>query len=379
MTSLQKDKIHILIVDDVYENIQVLANILSKENYEINVATGGNQAVDIIPQLLPDLILLDINMPVLNGFEVCKLVKANDQTKEIPIIFVTAKTDHDSIMEGFELGAADYVTKPFDVSELIARVRVHSELKRSKEIILFQNQELAEKNQTLKDLVATRDKMYSIIAHDLKSPFNGIIGLSEILKNDIDHFEIQKIKSFIDKIYLTSKNAFLLLESLLKWTRTQTGQINFNLDSIDLNLIIQLILRSLGSAANSKNITLIYDPVQISFVMADMNMIETVIRNLISNSIKFTNLGGEIQIKVTQTNVQTEIIIQDNGVGIKSEILQGLFKIGIMKSEIGTLGEVGTGLGLLICKEFIDKHKGKLEVESEFGEGTKFIVTLPNK
>ena len=187
----------ILIVDDMPKNIQVLSNILYYKGYNIRIATTGSQALESIKTKAPDLILLDIQMPEMNGFEVCKILKANPDTKEIPIIFLTAVIEPEKIVQGFELGAVDYITKPFNTAELIVRVATQIEIKQSREKLV--------------ELNATKDKFFSIIAHDLRNPFAGIIGLSEIIEADLienTNVDIPELLKYNEMILSTSKSAF---------------------------------------------------------------------------------------------------------------------------------------------------------------------------
>ena len=202
-----KNRQKVLIVDDVTKNIQLVANFLKQAGYDINFAISGKTAIKHIKKARFDLILLDIMMPEMDGFEVCKKLKSEDETKDIPVIFLTAKTDIDSITQAFKAGGVDYITKPFNKAELLARVKTHLELQHQK--------------RNLKELNATKDKFFSIIAHDLKSPLNHLLGLSEILQKELESAgsdEIIKIANLINK---SAKSGRLLLENLLEWSRSQ--------------------------------------------------------------------------------------------------------------------------------------------------------------
>jgi len=236
--------------------------------------------------------------------------------------------------------------------------------------------QLQEYSEQLKELVATKDKFFSIIAHDLKSPFNSILGLSEIIKNDAKHLDIATIEQYAGIIHSTSNNTFRLLENLLDWARIQQSQMPFQPDSIILKTIANEVIELSIEKANSKMIAIInYIPDNI-VITADKNMIRTILRNLISNALKFTSANGKVGINALYTENAVEISVEDTGTGIKKEDIEKIFKIGSSFSKRGTENEKGTGLGLLLCKEFVEKHGGKIWVESEEGKGSTFKFSI---
>lgn len=376
MKTKPDSKYTVLIVDDVPENIQVISSILYQKDLNILIAQRGREALRIASRRPPDLILLDIIMPGMNGFEVCERLKNTPETKEIPIIFLTAKTQPEDIVRGFEIGAVDYVTKPFNPSELLSRVFTHLELKKSRDIITEQNEQLAIQNIKLRELNATRDKFFSIIAHDLKNPFSTLIFLSELLANEMKNYSFDEIEKYAQMVYQASKQGFNLLENLLEWSRSQTGVMTFHPENVSLRRIIAQNTGALESRAKNKQITIQFEIPEDTFVFADVEMTATIIRNLVSNALKFTERGGAVNICAKDTRNSIEITVSDTGVGIKEEDIPKLFRIDIHHSTSGTARERGTGLGLILCKEFVEKHDGKIWVDSEVGKGTRFTFTL---
>ncbi|MDM8549025.1 hybrid sensor histidine kinase/response regulator [Desulfobacterales bacterium HSG2] len=356
-------KFKVLIVDDVPKNIQLAGSILQKEGYHISFANNGNTALNLTQTNDFDLILLDIMMPEMDGFEVCDRLKQKPETKEIPIIFLTAKTGTESTIKGFDIGAVDYVTKPFNEKELLARVRTHLELRD------------AQKN--LREANATKDKFFSIIAHDLKNPFNALLGLSKLLLQNFDIFDDDKKKHFIEGIFQSSEQGYKLLENLLDWSRIQTGKIDWKPAEIDLYTYAFENVSLLKIGAENKKISLHSDISKDTIIYADANMVTMIVRNLVSNAIKFTNEGGEVKITSETKGDDEEITISDTGVGIKPENIKKLFRIDAHHSTLGTANEQGTGLGLILCREFIEKNGGKIWIESEVGKGSEFKFTLP--
>jgi len=221
-----------------------------------------------------------------------------------------------------------------------------------------------------------KDRFFTIIAHDLKSPFNSILGLSEILKNSIDDFDKDEIIQISKAINNSSSTAFDLLVNLLKWSQTQTNRIKHNPSKIEINEIIQSSIELLENIAISKSLNISFDPQENVLVYADINMLNSILRNLISNAIKFTD-SGRIKIQVNINSKYCEISVQDSGVGIPEDNLKKLFLLDEDISTKGTQGESGTGLGLILCKEFVEKNNGSIQVESTLNEGSKFSFTVP--
>jgi len=232
-------------------------------------------------------------------------------------------------------------------------------------------------SKMLEDANKSKDKFFSIIAHDLRAPFNAILGFSGLLQEDYDSLTDDERKQMIESIYKSGKSAFNLLENLLIWAKSQTHGIEFNPENIDLSLAVIDVINVMKQQADAKHIKLITEIKYGTIVYADMNMIKTILRNLISNGIKFTREDGKIILSENEKDKFREVSIKDNGIGMTDEIKNSIFTVGSSVSKNGTAGEKGTGLGLLLCKEFIDKHNCSISVESEIGKGTTFKFTLP--
>jgi PAS domain S-box-containing protein len=237
--------------------------------------------------------------------------------------------------------------------------------------------------EELKDLNKAKDKFFSIIAHDLKSPFNAILGFSEILASEWGDFSEEEKLHFIRNIHSSAKNTFKLLENLLEWSISQTGKLKFHPSAVDLSIMANEVVILMREQADRKQIKL-FNAINFgTMVFADENMVRTIFRNLVSNAIKFSNPGGQVKIfsnekqPTSETPRQIETGIQDNGIGIPEEIIPRLFRFEEQVRTTGTSHEKGTGLGLVLCKEFIEKNNGKIAVESELGKGSKFCFTLP--
>jgi signal transduction histidine kinase len=231
--------------------------------------------------------------------------------------------------------------------------------------------------QKLKIANATKDKFFSIIAHDLRSPFNHILGFSELLIEKVNSLKVSEREKYLGIINSSAKNTLALLDNLLNWAKSQTGQINFNPEKQVSSSICKEIIELLNPRAKNKNILLNYFESEEIIVFADPNMIKSILRNLISNAIKFTNSNGKIDIIALQNDNFIEIAVSDNGVGMNEETRNKLFSLETNETTIGTANEKGSGLGLILCKEFVEKHGGKIWVESELGKGSVFKFTLP--
>ncbi len=238
-------------------------------------------------------------------------------------------------------------------------------------------QALKESERKLRQLNADKDRFINILGHDLKSPFNNILGFLALLTEDIRKYDIGEIEDILNKINKSARITNKLLEDILLWARTQQGSIDFQPHELGLEDIFRNVIEVLKPGADSKGIIISCTNEDCIKVFADPDMLKTVILNLVSNAIKFTNRGGEININPEQTDSGLIISVSDNGVGIPTENLAILFDISEVLSTKGTAGETGTGLGLLLCKEFVEKHGGIIWVDSEVGKGSTFKFTLP--
>jgi signal transduction histidine kinase len=238
--------------------------------------------------------------------------------------------------------------------------------------------EIKRQNEELQKINAEKDKFFSIIAHDLRSPFNGFLGLTEVLSEDLPSQTTVEIQEIALRMNKSASNLYRLLNNLLEWSQIQKGTIPFEPKEIQLRIVGDDSIAAIMELAIIKDIEITSDiPVNL-LAFADTNMIQTVIRNLISNAVKFTPRGGKVSLAAkTNEDKSIEISVQDNGIGMSQDLLENLFRIDIQTSRKGTEKEPGTGLGLLLCKEFVDKHEGRIWAESEAGNGSKFYFTLP--
>jgi signal transduction histidine kinase len=238
--------------------------------------------------------------------------------------------------------------------------------------------EIIHKNEELAGLNAEKDKFFSIIAHDLKGPFNGFLGLTQIMAEELPSLTATEVQNIAVSMRNSAKNLYHLLENLLEWAQIKKGAFPFNPEVIHLAAVVSSSIDMLHDSAKRKNIEIATDIAEGLLAFADMNMFQTIIRNLVLNAIKFTRKGGKVSIlaKATADN-NIEISIQDNGIGMSQNMIENLFRIDVQNNRTGTEGESGTGLGLLLCKEFIEKHGGKIWVESEENSGSTFYFTFP--
>jgi signal transduction histidine kinase len=344
----------------------MLATYLKLEGFDVDFLDDSQLVQAYLENHDIDLLLLDVMMPKIDGFELCRRIKSTPKSADIPVIFLTALTDSEHIIKAFEVGGVDYISKPFQTTELLARVRTHVENKKYRE--------------KLEQLNATKDKFFSIIAHDLKNPISSIKNSVDLMSRLYDDFSDEERKAYLHNLRETTENVFDLLQNLLAWSRTQTNRIEFNPDLFDLKLVADNITTLLNHQANQKNISLFHQVKEGTMVYADVNMIATVLRNLASNAIKFTKEMGIVKIFVkSESEQQIEIVVEDNGVGIESNNLSKLFSIASNFSTKGTNAESGTGLGLILCKEFVEKNGGSITVSSVLGKGTSFNIVLPTK
>ena len=362
----------ILIVDDVTSNVLLLKILLTNEKFQVCTANCGNMCVEQARAEKPDLILLDVMMPDITGFETAVILKKDPATADIPIIFLTALNNPSDLVQGFKVGANDFLTKPFNKEELIVRVMHQITLVAAKRLIQKQNAEL-------RATIANRDKMYSVIAHDLRSPMASIrMVLNLVVSATSPDLVGPELFELLDKANKESEEVHDLLDNLLKWTKSQTGRLNVVLQDFDVNEVLPGVVEIFEMIASTKKIKLTCQmPSHPLNVRADNDMMKTVIRNFISNAIKFSPEGGSIEIVAETEGQYAKISVIDHGVGIAPERLDSIFHKG--ESTWGTGGEEGSGLGLQLCADFARKNGGDVMVESELGKGSTFSVLVPLK
>ena len=363
----------ILIVDDVMSNVLLLKVLLTNEKFAIATASNGRQALEQVEKENPDLVLLDVMMPDMSGFEVAQHLKSNPNTADIPIIFLTALNSTADIVKGFQVGANDFISKPFNKEELIIRVTHQISLVAAKRLILSKTEELQR-------TIAGRDKLYSVIAHDLRSPMGSIKMVLNMLILNLPSEKIgAEMYELLTMANQTTEDVFSLLDNLLKWTKSQIGNLNVVYQDIDAVEVMDSVIDVFNMIAGLKKITIREEKTEKLPVSADIDMLKTVIRNLLSNAIKFSNENSEVVVKMEEQGDMAVISVKDNGCGIDEEGQKKLLHTDTHFSTFETNNEEGSGLGLLLCQDFVVKNGGKLWFTSKKGEGSTFYFSVPLK
>lgn len=364
----------ILIVDDVMSNVLLLKVLLTNEKFAIATASNGRQALEQVEKENPDLVLLDVMMPDMSGFEVAQHLKSNPNTADIPIIFLTALNSTADIVKGFQVGANDFISKPFNKEELIIRVTHQISLVAAKRLILSKTEELQR-------TIAGRDKLYSVIAHDLRSPMGSIKMVLNMLILNLPSEKIgAEMYELLTMANQTTEDVFSLLDNLLKWTKSQIGKLNVVYQDVDLVEVTDGVIEIFSMVASLKKIRIHEMKPEKMMVNADIDMLKTVVRNLLSNAIKFSKENSEVLVvKMEEVDGMAVVSVQDYGCGISEEGQKKLLHTDTHFSTFGTNNEEGSGLGLLLCKDFVVKNGGKLWFTSKEGEGSIFSFSIPVK
>ena len=361
----------ILVVDDVVSNVLLLRVLLTNEKFKVITASNGKEALSQAANAHPDLILLDVMMPEMNGFEVAERLKADPETQNIPIIFLTALNTTADIVKGFKVGANDFISKPFNKEELVIRVNHQISLIAAKRIILRQTEEL-------RKTIMGRDKLYSVIAHDLRSPMGSIKMVLNMLILSLPEEQIgAEMFQMLSMANQSTEDVFALLDNLLKWTKSQIGKLNVVYQDFDFVENVASVIEIFNLVAAVKNIKLSFSVQEKIEVHADIDMIKTIMRNLLSNAIKFSYNDSEILVKAVVEGDMAIISVTDSGKGMSEEDQKKLLNAETHFSKYGTNNEEGSGLGLLLCLDFAQKNGGRLWFESEEGKGSTFFFSVP--
>ncbi len=404
----------VLVVDDVPTNVMLVQAILKKEGYTLLTTDSGAKALRIAQERHPNLILLDIMMPEMDGYEVLQHLKNNPETNNIPVIIMSALSDMQSIVKGYQLGATEYVTKPFQREELVKRVAHRYELFSIKRI-----------KQELENTIESRDTLYSVIAHDLRSPLGSLKMMNNAILMMVDKNQVSDevyemlqmmnktsedsviahdlrsplgslkmmnnaILMMVDKNQVsdevyemlqmmnkTSEEIFQLLDNLLKWAKNRLNKQNIYRQQVDINSIVNSTAEIFIPMATQKGISIMLEGLDKELMgSTDIDMVKTIVRNLISNAVKFSYEKGLITVSTKTDGDFVVVSVKDSGKGIKKEDRGKLLRSNTHFTSYGTNNEKGSGLGLMLCKDFVEQLGGKLWFDSEEGKGTTFYFSL---
>lgn len=362
------------------------------ESYEIETAESAEETLELFEELLADqqevpVVISDHIMPDMKGAEL--LHRIHELSPATLKIMLTGQADLEAVTNAVNQAELyRYIGKPWEKTDLILTVkeairRYFQDKQIKEQNVILQNmnavleQQVKERTAELEQANASKDKFFSIIAHDLRVPFTGLLGMTEVFSENLANFTQEEIKEGLESLQHTAQTVYTLLENLLTWSRLQRGIIEYFPQDIFLEEIARYNVSLFSSNAEQKQIALTQVIASDIQAYADQNMIDTALRNLVSNAIKFTDKGGSITVSATEDEEVIEVAVSDTGTGIKAEDLDKLFHIDVKYSQVGTSGEQGTGLGLILCKELIEKNGGNIWVESEVGKGTTFRFTVP--
>jgi two-component system sensor histidine kinase/response regulator len=352
----------VLIVDDVTKNLQVVGTILRQAGYAVTPATSGAEALEGLREHLPDLILLDVMMPEMDGLEVCRRLKADPAATQIPVIFLTASNEMEHLVKGFDVGAVDYVTKPFNPPELLARVRTHLELKHAR--------------QRLREMNDEKNEFMGIAAHDLRSPLDALRGYSEMILEDPALG--RENRELTQRIHEAAARMAEMVQNLLDANRIERGEMKLNLAPTDLALVVSSVAATQRprAAAKQQTIHLENQPAPVT-VVVDPTVMVQVLENLVSNAVKYSPPGKHIFVRLKKLPEAVRCEVQDEGPGLSAEDQKKLFGKFARLSAKPTGGEHATGLGLSIVKKMVEAMNGQVWCESQPGRGATFLVQFP--
>jgi two-component system sensor histidine kinase/response regulator len=354
--------VKLLVVDDKPENLKLIPSFFEDSTYFILTTSSAEEVIEACNDIEFDLILLDIRMPV-DGFKVFNFIKSSSKNFSTPVIFMAEVTDVENITKAFKMGCRDVITKPFKLEEFISKVSVHS------------MQQMQHKQ--INELILAKEKIFSIIGHDLRSPFNSLIGYSSLILDNLrgtDNIEALKYAEVINRISVKNLE---LLDSLLVYAKNLQKDSLEAFTVVNINDLISEVLQVAQPAALLKNIKLIKIFGELAETFGIRDLIATIVRNIVSNAIKYTNKDGCVTVQTNLAGDMVEIIISDNGVGMNEATVKNLFDSNQVESLRGTAGEIGSGFGLLLTKEIVDKHQGRISIDSSVGVGTTFVISLP--
>lgn len=337
----------IVIIDDSSFNRKLIVSLLSEAGYEVMEAADARIGIDLAGKICPDLILLDVTMPGMDGYEACKSLKGSNKTKDIPVIFITGRAEEEDIVKGFECGAVDYITLPFSREELLSRVRTHIELKLSRQ-----------------DMSAIKDdysQLLQMICHDLLNPLSYIKFIFEAEDNDPDIFNNMKndVKEAIE-------NSIDIIEVVRKMRMISGDREDFHLEAVSVTTAAEMLSNMLEDRFREKKIDIIIDiEKDVHVIVEKTSFINSVLNNLLTNALKFSLPQSTVILTASRSNGWVHLTVKDSGIGMSEGLLKDLFKMEAVTKREGTAGEQGTGYGMRLVKRFIDAYGGSIDISSK--------------
>lgn len=371
----------ILIVDDTLLNLRLLSHVLENGGYKHIKAQNGKEAIELAESKKPDLILMDIMMPGMDGFEAVHKIKSKDGLEDIPVIFLSALTETDDKVQAFQYGGVDYITKPFQKEETLARINTHLKIRNLQKQLNDRIDVLKDREVELSRLNKKKDDLVRMVSHDIKNPLTGIIGLVKLMR-DTDDITPEERKHMLSVIENSGNDLLNMVHEVLDRESKKDVPESLDLADIEIVKLVERVISMNKAKAMLKGIELVHnvEPDGLRATL-DQNKIEIVINNLVSNALKFTPSRGSISLSVNQNDKKDLILIEvkDSGIGIPESMRDDLFENEMKYSRKGTGGEAGTGLGLDIVHLYVSLHNGAIRVESEENVGTSFFIKLPVK
>ncbi|MCT4618596.1 MAG: hybrid sensor histidine kinase/response regulator [Marinisporobacter sp.] len=379
-------KTKILIVDDSQLNLKIIEDVMKKNGYDPILVSQGHDVFRHAKEEKPELILLDIIMPKIDGYKVCEILKGNEQTKDIPIIFLTGQSNIEDVAKGFEVGAVDYINKPFHEVELIARVKTHLQLKKLHDQLKKSNKQLQKMNEELlkaNEIIQynkLQTEFFANISHEFRTPLNLIFSTIQLFELCMQDSLDMKDNKYIKIMKQNCYRLLRLVNNLIDITKIDSGYFEIQLQNHNIVQIVENVTLSISEYIERNDLQLIFDTdVEEKMIACDVDKIERIILNLLSNAIKFTKTGGNIFVKIHDKKEYVVISVKDTGKGIPKDKIDTIFKRFMQIDKSLSRKKEGSGIGLSLVKALVEMHKGKIFVKSEYGKGTEFIIELPAK
>ena len=371
-----KDEVSvILVVDDTPANLEVLFELLDEKGFEVLTATNGESGIKRAKHAQPDLILLDVMMPDIDGFETCLRLKAHEKTRNIPIIFMTALTKTDNKVKGLELGAVDYITKPIQAQEVMARIRTHLTIQQLQNDVQAKNRDLTAALERERELNALKSRFISMASHELRTPLTTMNVSADLLQRYGHRMSDEKKDEELGLIKKTIKRMTGLLDEVLMASKAEAGRFEYHPALIDVKEFCQRIVDQF-KAMSVETHTIVFSCQGNTFqASVDAQLLEHILSNLLSNAIKYSPAGGIVSVEFESHPESMTFRIKDEGIGISEADQQHLFDAFHRGENVGDIK--GTGLGMSIVKQFVELHGGTIHVDSELQKGATFTINLP--